>query len=101
MTLNKLVIFDTDMGLDDAWSLKIILQAEKQLKSIKVIAITTVNGNTSAENAAKNTYRILDGVHRTDVIVDIRIVYRIIDNFFHFYRYQFIWEPPNQSFATI
>lgn len=104
MTSNKnqkLVIFDTDMGLDDAWALQIILQAEKQLQSVKVLAITTVNGNTTAENAAKNTYRILDGVHRTDVIADIRIAYRMIENFSHFDRYQFTWDQPNQSFATI
>lgn len=44
-----------------------ILKAAKQNNNIKVIAITTVNGNTSTENAIKNTYRILDGVDRTDV----------------------------------
>lgn len=61
------VIFDTDMGNDDAWALQMILKAEKQYKKIKVIAITIVDGNTDAENAAKNTYRLLDGLDRTDV----------------------------------
>lgn len=61
------VIFDTDMGNDDAWALQMILKAEKQYKKIKVIAITIVDGNTDTENAAKNTYRLLDGLDRTDV----------------------------------
>ncbi|XP_055306455.1 nucleoside hydrolase-like [Sitodiplosis mosellana] len=61
------VIFDTDMGSDDAWALQMILKAEKVLKSVKVLAITTVNGNTTNENVIKNTYRILDGFDRTDI----------------------------------
>lgn len=44
-----------------------LLKAEKHLKSIKIIAITAVNGNTTMENVIKNTYRILDGLGRTDV----------------------------------
>lgn len=63
----KYVIFDTDMGCDDAWALQMFLKAEKSNKNIKVLAITTVNGNTTIENVIKNTYRILDGVNRTDV----------------------------------
>lgn len=61
------VIVDTDMGSDDAWALQMILKAEKQYKKIKVLAITTVNGNTTTENVIKNTYRMLDGLDRTDV----------------------------------
>lgn len=64
---SKLVIFDTDMGSDDAWALQMMLKAESLLKSIKVLAITTVSGNTTTENVIKNTYRILDGLNRTDV----------------------------------
>lgn len=67
----KRVIFDSDMGADDAWALQMILKAEKLLQNVKVLAITTVHGNTSAENAVKNTYRILDGLDRTDVNIHI------------------------------
>lgn len=63
----KLVIFDTDMGSDDAWALQMMLKAEELLKNIRVIAITTVCGNTSIENVIKNTYHILNGIDRTDV----------------------------------
>lgn len=62
----KYLIFDTDMGADDAWALQIILKAAKVL-NVKVLAITTVNGNTNVENAIQNTYRILDGANITDV----------------------------------
>lgn len=63
----KYVIFDTDMGCDDAWALQMILKAEKHFGDIKILAITTVNGNTTIENIIKNTYCILDGLNRTDV----------------------------------
>lgn len=64
------VIFDTDMGCDDAWALQMILKAEKNLSNIKLLAITAVNGNTTLENVIKNTYRILDGLDRTDVSIE-------------------------------
>lgn len=63
----RYVIFDTDMGADDAWALQMLLKAEKQLKNVKVLAITVADGNTDIENVIKNTYRILDGLNRTDV----------------------------------
>ncbi|XP_055301092.1 nucleoside hydrolase-like isoform X2 [Sitodiplosis mosellana] len=66
-TAEKYVIFDTDMGCDDAWALQMMLKAEKHLKNLKLLAITIVNGNTTVENAIKNTYRILDGLDRTDI----------------------------------
>lgn len=60
-------IFDTDMGADDAWSLQMILKVEKEFKNVKVLAITTVAGNTDPINAIKNAYRMLDALNRTDV----------------------------------
>lgn len=63
----RYIIFDTDMGSDDGWALQMMLKAEKHFNDIKILAITTVNGNTTVENALKNTYRILDGLGRTDV----------------------------------
>ena len=55
------------MGCDDAWALQMMIKAEKHHKNFKILAITLVNGNTTVENATKNTYRILDGLDRTDV----------------------------------
>lgn len=65
----RYIIFDTDMGSDDSWALQMLLKGEKKLKNVKIVAITTVNGNTTVENVIKNTYRILDGAGRTDVRV--------------------------------
>ena len=64
---SRYIIFDTDMGSDDSWALQMMLKAEKHLKNVKILAITVVNGNTTVENAVKNTYCILDGLGRTDV----------------------------------
>lgn len=63
----KYIIFDTDMGADDAWALQMVLKAEKEFRNIKLLAITTTFGNSNVTNAIKNTYRILDGLNRTDV----------------------------------
>lgn len=71
LTTPKYVIFDTDMGSDDAWALQMLLKAEKHLQNIKVLAITTVFGNTTTEHVIRNTYRILDGLDRTDVSIFI------------------------------
>lgn len=63
----KYVILDTDMGGDDAWALQMLLKAEKELRNVKLLAITTVVGNADMTDVIKNTYRILDGLNRTDV----------------------------------
>lgn len=65
--IEKYVIFDTDGGTDDAWALLMLLQAEKHLKNIKLLAITCVHGNTTIDNVIKNTYHILRLMDRSDV----------------------------------
>lgn len=66
----KYVIFDTDMGTDDAWALLMLLKAEKCLKNIEILAVTCVFGNTSLDNVIKNTYHILHSMDRSDVRLD-------------------------------
>lgn len=46
-----------------------LLIAEKNLKNVKILAITCVDGNTTLENVVKNTYRMLWGLNRTDVSI--------------------------------
>lgn len=46
-----------------------ILKVEREHENVKVLAITTVDGITDVLNATKNTYRILDGLNRTDVSI--------------------------------
>ncbi len=52
------VMFDTDMGVDDAVALTLASCAE----SLTVAGITTVGGNVSAEQAARNAGRCLGGL---------------------------------------
>lgn len=73
--IQKYVIFDHDGGTDDAWALLMLLQAEKHLKNIKLLAITCVNGNTTIDNVIKNTYHILCLMGRTDVSMDTNEIY--------------------------
>ncbi|KAK7085229.1 hypothetical protein SK128_026888, partial [Halocaridina rubra] len=60
MTVPK-VIIDTDAGLDDALAIFMALAAHKH-KLLEVIAITTVQGNTSLHNVNNNVLRILKTV---------------------------------------
>ncbi|KAL5275596.1 hypothetical protein ACFFRR_001450 [Megaselia abdita] len=59
--LTRYVILDTDMGLDDAWALVMLLTLGKLLK-VKVLAITCSFGNTDLPNVTSNTFRVLDSM---------------------------------------
>lgn len=56
-----------------------LIKAEEAMQNVKILAITCVNGNTSTDNAIKNTYRILDGLDRTDVKLFINFNYLLIN----------------------
>lgn len=60
------VILDTDMGTDDAWALRMLLQAERS-RNIKVLALTCLYGNTTIENVIRNSKKILGFCDRSDV----------------------------------
>lgn len=62
------IILDTDMGTDDAWALKMLLQADHLYDHIKLLAVTCVQGNTSLNYVLRNTYRILKSANRLDVM---------------------------------
>lgn len=66
-TAERLVIFDTDQGVDDGLALLALLKAEKSFRNIKVLAITCVTGNTDLVNVMKNSLRILHDSNRMDV----------------------------------
>lgn len=57
--VTRYVIFDTDMGLDDAWALLMLLTLGKLMK-VKVLAITCNFGNTDLPFVTSNTFRILE-----------------------------------------
>ncbi|MET3574959.1 nucleoside hydrolase [Bhargavaea ullalensis] len=59
----KKLLLDVDTGIDDA--IGIILAA----KRAEVVGITTVNGNTSLDNATVNTLKVLKLIGREDIPV--------------------------------
>lgn len=67
--MENYVIIDVDCGVDDAWSILMLIRAEMEFKKFKILAITCVNGNTYVDNAVQNTLRLLETVGRTDVMV--------------------------------
>lgn len=66
MSDSNLVIYDTDMGTDDAWALFMLLKAEKKY-NLKILGVTLVQGNTSLDNCAVNALRVLSSADRLDV----------------------------------
>jgi len=55
--LERLVVFDCDIGTDDAWALALLLRGEQLSlasgRRYKLIAITCVQGNTDVVNGAQ------------------------------------------------
>lgn len=60
------IIIDTDPGIDDALAILLALSAGD---SLEVAALTTVNGNTNVDQAAKNAFKILEIAGRSDIPV--------------------------------
>lgn len=61
------VVFDCDIGTDDAWALVMLVKAEEVFKKFKILAVTCVFGNTDVTNVAKNAIRVLDTLDRQDI----------------------------------
>ncbi len=59
------IIVDTDLGVDDAAALAFLLSSSKA----NILGVTTVTGNTSAENAANNALILLEAAQRTNIPV--------------------------------
>ncbi|XP_017050609.2 pyrimidine-specific ribonucleoside hydrolase RihA [Drosophila ficusphila] len=71
--LERLVVFDCDIGSDDAWALATLLRGEQLSlpggRRYKLVAITCVQGNTDVEHGAQNALRILSLLGRKDIPV--------------------------------
>ena len=61
------IIIDTDPGVDDAAAIAYLLNSPEA----NILGITTVTGNTSAENGANNVLILLDTAKRTNIPVVI------------------------------
>ncbi len=66
----RLVIIDTDAGLDDALALFIALRAHKD-ENIpwRILGITCVHGNTSLDNVCVNVTRVLQVAELEDEVL--------------------------------
>lgn len=63
--MTKKIIIDTDPGHDDAMALILACKSAE----LDILAITTVCGNSTIENATRNTQFILDFIGRKDIPV--------------------------------
>ncbi|XP_061592999.1 inosine-uridine preferring nucleoside hydrolase [Cololabis saira] len=61
----KLVIIDTDCGIDDAQALMMALAAP----NVQILGLTCVHGNTSVENVCQNVLRVLSVCEREGIPV--------------------------------
>lgn len=63
--MSKYIVYDCDMGLDDAWGLLLLLRS-KMCPKVDVLAVTCNFGNTSVDYVASNVVRMLgalDSLH--------------------------------------
>ncbi|XP_059049267.1 nucleoside hydrolase-like isoform X2 [Achroia grisella] len=67
MAKESKIVIDNDAGGDDAMAIFLALLYEKHFNGPKLIALTTVNGNTNEENVYKNNQKILKVANRQDV----------------------------------
>ncbi|XP_050329713.1 inosine-uridine preferring nucleoside hydrolase-like [Bactrocera neohumeralis] len=77
--MGRYVVYDCDVGNDDAWGLMMLIKAEEAYKrrqeltaspkKFEIIGVTCVQGNTTVEHAVENTLRVLDVVNRNDIPV--------------------------------
>ncbi|KPP63836.1 inosine-uridine preferring nucleoside hydrolase-like [Scleropages formosus] len=58
----KLLVIDTDCGIDDAQAIMMALAA----REVRILGITCCFGNTSVENVCRNTLRVLSVCDRTE-----------------------------------
>ncbi|XP_023297948.2 pyrimidine-specific ribonucleoside hydrolase RihA-like [Lucilia cuprina] len=85
-TAGGFVIYDCDVGIDDAWGLLMLIKGEQMFRKLaqnlkinkerenlpepyKILAITCVQGNTDVDSCVRNTLRVLDIVDRLDIPV--------------------------------
>uniref|UniRef100_A0A0K8VTS9 Inosine-uridine preferring nucleoside hydrolase n=1 Tax=Bactrocera latifrons TaxID=174628 RepID=A0A0K8VTS9_BACLA len=77
--MSRYVVFDCDVGNDDAWGLMMLIRAEEAFKrrvdladspeKFEIIGVTCVQGNTNLDQVVINTLRVLKAANRNDLPV--------------------------------
>ena len=62
-----LMIIDTDPGVDDAQAIFMALK----YPNVRVLAITTCDGNSAVQQVTINTLRVLKAANRLDVSINV------------------------------
>lgn len=63
--MSKYIVYDCDMGLDDAWGLLLLLRSNVR-PAVEVLAVTCNFGNTNVDYVCSNVIRMLkalDSLH--------------------------------------
>jgi len=63
----KFVLIDTDAGSDDAWAIFMAIAESRQNSNFHIVGISTVYGNTTADNVVTNVTRTLSTVGESSV----------------------------------
>lgn len=79
--MGRYVVFDCDVGNDDAWGLMMLIRAEEAFKrrvdladspaKFQIIGVTCVQGNSNVDQVVINTLRVLRAANRNDVSMNI------------------------------
>ena len=78
----KLIIIDTDPGIDDAFAVMMALDAHKR-GLVNILAITLVRGNCSIPDSEKNILRVLEVFELDEEVIFISISYSEVNIFTH------------------
>lgn len=64
--MSKYIVYDCDMGLDDAWGLLLLLKSNMGPK-VEVLAVTCNFGNTQVDYVCSNAIRMLKALNSLHV----------------------------------
>ncbi|XP_014087575.3 nucleoside hydrolase [Bactrocera oleae] len=77
--MGRYVVFDCDVGNDDAWGLMMLIRAEEAFKrrvdladspaKFQIIGVSCVQGNSNVDQVVINTLRVLRAANRNDLPV--------------------------------
>ena len=70
----KMIIIDTDPGIDDAFAVMMALDAHKR-GLVQILAITLVRGNCSIRDAERNILRVLELFELDEEVIFTSILY--------------------------